>query len=204
MKQIIPFKKELMFKTKVSEITSISLEHEISSKNNGVLKGNFVISGDYKMTEGSINREEFKFDIPFEIALSDSYVLDSIVMDIDNFYYELIDSEILKVNIDVYVSGDEKEDREEVVIDNSEEEIIDDVKYEDTLKVDSLDDADSGIFNTSTSDTYVTYYVYVVKEDDTIDKLISRFNVTKEELEEYNDLSSFREKMKLIIPSRNE
>ena len=29
MKQIIPFKKELPFKTKVSEITSISLERDI-------------------------------------------------------------------------------------------------------------------------------------------------------------------------------
>ena len=32
MKQIIPFKKELLFKTKVSEITSISLEHNLSLK----------------------------------------------------------------------------------------------------------------------------------------------------------------------------
>ena len=33
MRQIIPFKKDLLFKTKVSEITSISLEHSIAIKN---------------------------------------------------------------------------------------------------------------------------------------------------------------------------
>ena len=32
MKQIIPFKKELLLKTKVSEITSISLEHTLALK----------------------------------------------------------------------------------------------------------------------------------------------------------------------------
>ena len=68
MKQIIPFKKELLFKTKVNEITSISLEYSITSCSNNTLSGTFLITGDYKMTEGSINKEKFNFDIPFEIS----------------------------------------------------------------------------------------------------------------------------------------
>ena len=39
MKQIIPFKKELLFKTKVSEITSISLEHTLSLKDDDLFVG---------------------------------------------------------------------------------------------------------------------------------------------------------------------
>ena len=39
MKQIIPFKKDLLFKTKVSEITSISLEREISAPGDGIVSG---------------------------------------------------------------------------------------------------------------------------------------------------------------------
>ena len=65
MKQIIPFKKELLFKTKVSEITSISLEHTLSLKEDDLISGEFIINGDYKMTEGSINREKFSFTLPF-------------------------------------------------------------------------------------------------------------------------------------------
>ena len=64
MKQIIPFKKELLFKTKVSEITSISLEHNLSLTEDDLVSGEFVITGDYKMTDASINREKFEFTLP--------------------------------------------------------------------------------------------------------------------------------------------
>ena len=37
MKKIIPFVKELNFKTKVSEITSISLEHNITLKESDLM-----------------------------------------------------------------------------------------------------------------------------------------------------------------------
>ena len=55
MKQIIPFKKELPFKTKVSEITSISLERDIEVTEDKVVSGAFHITGDYKMNEGFIS-----------------------------------------------------------------------------------------------------------------------------------------------------
>ena len=86
MKQIIPFKKELLFKTKVSEITSISLEHALTLKKDDLISGEFHITGDYKMTEGSINREKFDFKLPFDIALDSRYDISSIIIDIDNFY----------------------------------------------------------------------------------------------------------------------
>ena len=105
MKQIIPFKKELLFKTKVSEITSISLEHTLSLTRDDSVSGNFYISGDYKMTDASINREKFYFTCPFEITLDAKYKTSSIVIDIDNFYYEVINKESLQVNIDVYIEG---------------------------------------------------------------------------------------------------
>ena len=106
MKQIIPFKKELLFKTKVSEITSISLEHNLSLKKDDLISGEFIISGDYKMTEGSINREKFNFKLPFDIALDSRYDASSMIIDIDNFYYEVINNEFLTVNIDVFIDGE--------------------------------------------------------------------------------------------------
>ena len=74
MKQIVPFKKELSFKTKVSEITSISLEREINVEEEGIITGVFHITGNYKMNEGSINRDEFSFDLPFDITLAKKIV----------------------------------------------------------------------------------------------------------------------------------
>ena len=57
------------------------------------------------MTEGSINKENFDYTLPFDIALDSRYDVNNIVIDIDDFYYEIIDSEALKVNIDVFVDG---------------------------------------------------------------------------------------------------
>ena len=76
MRQIIPFKKELLFKTKISEITSISLEHTLRLVEDNLVSGEFHISGDYKMTEASINREKFYFTLPFEIDLDNDYIVD--------------------------------------------------------------------------------------------------------------------------------
>ena len=299
MKQIIPFKKELLFKTKISEITSISLENTLSLKENDLVSGEFHISGDYKMTEASINREKFYFTLPFEITLDSDYDPNTINIDIDNFYYEVINDDSLQVNIDVYVDGEKmetkKEENQELIdsqveiektiideipeikevekiketenLDRSVEEIImkekpslenipsnnslqeerkkdkiSDIKNMDNLNIaESGDDSlnqiinykedpiiklekvekvnninidskqnninnnfnlfDSDIFNT---DTYVTYYVYLVKEEDNIDKIMEKFSVTKDELENYNDLSNIKAGTKLIIPSKNE
>ena len=106
MKQIIPFKKELLFKTKVSEITAISLEHNLSLTTDDLVSGEFLITGDYKMTDASINREKFEFKLPFDIALDSRYDTENIIIDIDNFYYEVINNEFLMVNIDVYIEGE--------------------------------------------------------------------------------------------------
>lgn len=256
MKQIIPFKKELLFKTKVSEITSISLEHTLNLKSDDLISGQFHITGDYKMTEGSINRENFNFDLPFDIALDARYDMSSIVIDIDNFYYEIINSEALQVNIDVYVEGDKKEEPEPTIIEeeptiieepltppipaeevffNPEEikeernapQVEIEEEYEPSIELNkpqkviiepkteiiNQDQTDTNqnitinnefnIFeNLDNADTYVTYYVYIVKEEDTIDKILEKYNVTKEELANYNTLENITPGTKLIIPSQ--
>ena len=222
MRQIIPFQKELLFKTKVSEITSISLEHNLSLKEDHLIKGEFHISGDYKMTEGSINRENFYFDLPFEIEIDDNYEESSIVVDIDNFYYELINNEYLKVNIDVFIEGNKKEEviditkeeeeseekieREEPNIEqiNIEEE-IDYQKPEKIIIEENNQKEDFNIFDgLDNTDTYVTYHIYIVKENDTIDKIIEHYKVTKEDIALYNNLEDIKPGTKLIIPNINE
>ena len=50
MKNIIPFKKDVIFKTKISEITSISLENSLSI-NKDVVSGEFIIGGEYKVSD---------------------------------------------------------------------------------------------------------------------------------------------------------
>ncbi len=136
MKQIIPFKKDLVFSTKISEITSISLEHNLKLKESDFISGELLISGDYKMTAISLNKEDFAFDIPFDISLDKKYNINNVLVDIDDFYYEIINSEILRVNIDISVDGIEvveEIEREPNTIENEELELVRGVGEEEDL-----------------------------------------------------------------------
>lgn len=228
MKQIISFKKELPFKTKVSDITSISLEREIEVVDEGIVTGIFHITGDYKMNEGSINREEFSFDLPFDITLDPRYDVSTVKSDIEDFYYDVINNDTLKVNIDLFIEAEYlpepvKEEKEEI----AEEEILDigpiekkedrevleeveeepefeEIKIEE-LPIEEREEIGSDLFsNLDNSETYSTYYVYIVKEEDNIDKILNKYGITKEELEDYNDISDIKVGDKLIIPKCNE
>lgn len=72
-----------------------------------MVSGVFYISGEYKITEGLLEREKFNFELPFDIALTNNYDTDSLLVDIDDFRYDLISDKNLKVNIDLYIDGEE-------------------------------------------------------------------------------------------------
>ena len=236
MKQIIPFKKELPFKTKVSEITSISLERELKVEEEGIVSGVFHITGDYKMNEGSINRENFSFDLPFDITLDPRYDIETVNTDIEDFYYDVENEDTLKVNIDLFVEASylpEKELEEVRKVPNElilPDEIPEEVKeLEDTFKEDIIEPtpvviekdimtkaeqkereeidmpslAGDLFSNLDDTETYTTYYVYIVKEDDTIDKIMAKYGVTKEDLEAYNEITNIKPGDKVIIPKTN-
>jgi len=220
MKKIIQFKKEILFNTKIAEITSISLEHTLNLKEEDLISGTFYISGDYKMTETSINRESFNYELPFDIALDSRFNADGLKLDIDDFYYEIINNDTLKVNIDVFIEGDmlveEKEDRcieeeleesikfqkekEEELIKNEKEQLSDEKKEEVLENKNKLNLFD----NFNENETYATYSVYFVKENDTLESILEKFSVSKEQLQDYNDISSLNVNDKLIIPTTNE
>ena len=78
MKKIIPFNNVLTFETDVCEITAISLEPAIEKKSDAI-SGVFYISGEYKITDGQLEKNKFNFELPFDIALGSEY----------NFKYDL-------------------------------------------------------------------------------------------------------------------
>lgn len=227
MKKIVSFKKDLLFKTKVSEITSISLEHKIISTSDDLVSGEFLINGEYKMTEGSINREKYDFSLPFDIALNSKYDISTLKVDIDNFDYEIVNNELLNVSIDLLIEADEKEGKEEVREEKEEPKIIDndrEIELEKNIVKDNIINEDNSIvknnpiinednininnnintnnlFNVEGNETYKTYYVYVVKEEDTIDKILDKYKITKEDLELYNDITNIKPLDKIIIPT---
>lgn len=191
MKKIIPFKKEIPFNN-IHEILSISLEHNLKKNTNNFITGEFVISGDYRMTDISVNTENFEFKLPFDIELDEKYIIDNAVIDIDDFYYEILNSNTLVINIDVLL--DRIEEKEEVIEIMPKIEKVEPIKVEvevpEVKKEEKIiDDKD-----------FVTYKIYIIKEGDGVENILKNYNVSRELLEEYNDLNELKIGDKIIIP----
>ena len=228
MKQTIPFKKDITFKTKIGELTAISLDNDLTLKGEDLIVGNFYISGNYKMLEGSIEEESYSYKIPCEIAISSEYDTYDAVIDIDDFYYEIINDEVLRVNITVVISNLErkeiKEEQEtnevEVLTDEDDrmlsinDDIADNIKLpleeefeeikeiEKPRNVSNFDKVKESAKNQD--DTYITYKVYIYKEEDTIESVLEKYSITKEELANYNNLEDIIPGSKIVIPSSND
>lgn len=252
MKKIISFEKEIAFSSMIGEVTSIALDHTLKFADSSSVKGNFVISGTYKMTEASTLEEKFSYEIPTEIDLSERLDLETCKISIDDFTYEVVNEDTLKCNIDVLVEGveevvleeddvevldderecdgDKKEDKEiEIPIkedikdlntDVEREEVDDDKSVEEVVTINKIDEkvkeekeandnnsSDIGsLFASldSAEETFTTYSVYIFRREDTLDKVLDKYKITREELCEYNDLDNLEIGSKLIIPSTNE
>ena len=53
----------------------------------------------------------------------------------------------------------------------------------------------------SSNESYSTYSVYIMRENDSIDEIINKYNISREKLGEYNDLDNIKIGSKIIIPS---
>ena len=224
MKKNIKLEKELLFKNNIKEITSISLDSDYKVLGNELV-GNFLVNGEYKIHEVSINKEKFEFKRPFKVELDNDIDEETIKLEINNFEYDYKKDELL-INIEYEVIGDKKEiivfeDKEaldeflmnrnvEVISDNNEiEEILNDKVErdflntevvssdirEDTIKpeevINSLD---------KPKDNFITYQIYKIKENDTLESIVLKHKTTVDELKEYNDLSNLNINDKIIIP----
>ncbi len=127
MKMSIPYEKEIVFNTKIAEITSISLEYEANVLDEDI-EGEFIVSGDYKIHELSVNKEPFKYRIPFSVSLTDDIIRDSIKYDINNFTYDVIDDDTLKVNIELGVTYEMVKEKE-IVNGEKDESVKDAVTF---------------------------------------------------------------------------
>lgn len=230
MKEIIPIKKDIIFKTKIGELNNISLDHDYKI-NDDLVNGTVAISGTYKMTEASVIEEEFYYTIPFEVAISNRIDKDTIKIDIDDFKYK-IDKDILKVNIELELTCEEvqeeiKEEKEESELDNymdnyfKDEDInIDLENHNEVIKDNNINintdinlepkdiDIKENINNItniiSNENKYYTYKIYIVREGDTIETICSKYKVTQNDLKDYNDINNLNVGDKIIIPQLNE
>lgn len=264
MKIIIPFKKEVMFKDNISEITSISLEHQLSF-DESLIKGNFLITGEYRISSSTNTVLPFNLDLPIAMSVDDNYDTSKAECDIDDFYYEIINDQKLSISIDICV--DKLKEREMIdikqEIDNLEVEQQDNLRcidstpeieenvtsefsieedvipksktFEDVVSktqieedkleyvnntidisetsknVDNIQEDRNevnkkinSLFNTMDNNEYISYDIYIIREGDTVDSIVAKYNIDIEYLKEYNDISDLKIGDKIIIPNRCE
>ena len=134
MNLIIPFTKDIKFNSNISEIVSISLEHDYTV-NDGEILGNFIVSGDYKSHEVSVNKEHFEYVLPFSVELTTRIERDSVDFSIEDFTYEIKNNDTLEVRIEYSVNAlEEKEEvKEEIKEEPLFERVEEDVTLEDML-----------------------------------------------------------------------
>ena len=83
------------------------------------------------------------------------------------------------------------------MLDNKEEPMEDKIDITNENENNNIN-----IFNGfNEEEKYVTYHVYPVTEEDTLDKILDKYKVTKEELAKYNGNLDIHPGDKLIIPA---
>lgn len=118
MKSIIPYTKTISFGSKIAEITSMSLEYELE-KSQEEIHGNFIISGEYRSHEVSVNREPFLHKLPFSIEITDHIDLDSLNFEITDFSYDIVNDDSVEVDIEFAIEAEEIKE-EPAVLENEE------------------------------------------------------------------------------------
>lgn len=204
MKQIIPFNKEITLKKKLKELISISLDNDLTLKGEDLITGNFYLSGSYKTNE---SEENYSYKIPCEIAISDDYDTYNATIDIEDFNYTA-NQDNLNISISLAIEGLEKKEiiKEENVEEPMEERCIDqeeleEIKLKNINEIKITKEEKTEITPLENKETnYYTYNVYIVKEEDTINTILDKYKITKEELEEYNEINDVKTGNKIIIP----
>ena len=210
MREIIPLKKDIVFKTSIGVITNIEVDHDYKVKDD-IVEGNLIVSGTYKMTEASVLDEEYYYKIPFSVALSKNVKKDTIQIEIDDFRYNT-SKDIMSIEADLEFKCEEeseegdfleeyfKEDEGTNEQDNEKEEV--EVENKEVNIEENINNITTNIINNENK--YYTYKVYIVRNGDTIESICNKYNITLEDLKEYNDITNIHEGDKIIIPSFNE
>lgn len=113
----------------------------------------------------------------------------------------------IHIDIDTNVGGNNVD----VVGEHSSVDIAsdsDNPNVSEVMKVEknSMEDASQSVGSLFSSfkdsdETFATYSVYIVRQNDTIEAIMDKYQVSREELESYNDLDNFVIGSKIIIPT---
>ena len=228
MNKKVKIEKELQFASMIGEISAISLEKSLAVNNHNVIEGNLIVSGKYKATQASQIEEDFYYEIPIEITITERVDPSTTKIEITDFYYEIKDNSSLKCNIELTIEGveileerecdgdpinlkeielphieqqeEQKDETQEVEKENEIEEI--DINRKNEIEEEKTENY---LFNVNEeNESFGTFVVYIVRQNETINQIIEKYNTTLEEIEKYNNIKDITVGSKIIIPYTNE
>ncbi len=214
MKKIIPFKKEIVFKNTIEEITSISMDHQLSREDYSI-KGSFIVEGEYTSAG---KKDAFHFEIPYLGELEKDYDVENSIIDIDDFYYEITEPNKLSIHIDIL--ADKLQERALIEEDIEEIPVLEEknIRNEEEIRVEEQEDVVeeqlvekeaervedvTQVFSSQSAmeESYMTYKVYIVREGDTVSSILEKYQIAEEKLRKYNVINELLIGDKLIIPN---
>lgn len=230
MNQKIEFKKDCMLKTYVSSITDISLTHDYKILDD-TIEGYFDVTGSYKVTMSSVETESFMFTIPFTIALSSLIDKDTIDLKLSDFNYS-VEKDVLHLKMFLDMDYQEIEIKEDIEDNEEIDNMINDLKdkesttdikspseFHNEVMLDNVIDSKeevstkekvseknfNTIFNEVKESNFSKYKVYIMRSEDTLESILVKYNVTMDEIKEYNDIDNINIGSKIVIPyNKNE
>mgnify|MGYP000513789498 FL=1 len=230
MNQKIEFKKDCMLKTYVSSITDISLTHDYKILDD-TIEGYFDVTGSYKVTMSSVETESFMFTIPFTIALSSLIDKDTIDLKLSDFNYS-VEKDVLHLKMFLDMDYQEIEIKEDIEDNEEIDNMINDLmdkesttnikspsEFHNEVMLDNVIDSKeevstkekvseknfNTIFNEVKESNFSKYKVYIMRSEDTLESILVKYNVTMDEIKEYNDIDNINIGSKIVIPyNKNE
>ena len=221
MKKTVALDKSLEFPTMIGEISSISLEENIKFINEDNIEGELFLNGKYKLTEASRLEEDFSYKIPVEIALSEKLDINKSNVLVTDFFYEIEEDNMI-CHIELTIEGEplieerecdgEEKEIEIPVLEKEEdkEEIAEEIIEEEEKVEEERDEEETSIKDSiftnlnEDNETYGTFIVYIVRQNESINTIVEKYHTTIEEIEKYNDINNIDIGTKLIIPITNE
>lgn len=171
-------------KVEISNFTYKMMDENIMLCNIELLIEGLELLDESRECDGDVSEIEIPIKEDIDKVINNEFINDTDKLESDV---------LLKENNEV---KDDK--RDDVVV--SKKEVAETIDINEADKVEN-----TSIFNINEeSESYGTLLVYIVRENETINSIITKYNTTVEELEKYNDLKDLSIGTKLIIPLVNE
>ena len=142
--------------------------------------------------------EEISKQPRIDVKQEEPEVLESELKELQNDNIQLEEQVIKVENIEIPPTEDSLRECDG---DINEENMEKEMEKEEIMEIKETPNVSSLFENINESEeTYSTYSVYILREEETINSLIEKYKTTKEELESYNDITNLSIGSKIIIP----